>query len=69
MSKLILSRRRFLYVAPAIIAASSLMPGHSVAQLLLSPVAPVDFVEVALKRWVRIVYDPATKLWKAEDVT
>lgn len=32
------SRRRFLFLAPAIVAASSLMPGHSIAKLLVSPV-------------------------------
>ena len=29
-----LRRRRFLFLAPAIVAASSLMPGHSIAKLL-----------------------------------
>lgn len=33
MTKLILPRRRFLFMAPAIIAASSLMPGHSIGDL------------------------------------
>ena len=35
MTKLILpSRRRFLFMAPAIVTASSLMKGHSIAKLL-----------------------------------
>ncbi len=34
MTQLILPRRRFLFMAPAIVAASSLMPGHSIAKLL-----------------------------------
>lgn len=37
MSALILPRRRFLFMAPAIVAASSLMPGHSIAKLSAEP--------------------------------
>jgi hypothetical protein len=41
MTKLILPRRRFLFLAPAIVAASNLMPGHSIAHLLTP--SKVDF--------------------------
>lgn len=33
MSKFIIPRRRFLFLAPAVVAASSLMPGHSIGEL------------------------------------
>lgn len=52
MSKLILARRRFLFLAPAIVAATSLMPGHSIAHLITPPIRtfwriyePDDFVQ------------------------
>ena len=38
MSKLILARRRFLFLAPAIVAASNLMPGHSITHLITPPI-------------------------------
>jgi hypothetical protein len=51
MSKFILARRRFLFLAPAIVAASSLMPGHSIAHLITPPIRtfwriyePDDFI-------------------------
>lgn len=45
MTKLILPRRRFLFLAPAVIASSNLMPGHSVARLLAPPLR--DFYLIA----------------------
>lgn len=49
MTNLILPRRRFLFLAPAIVAASSLMPGHSIAKLL-EPAPP------ALRQFTRVAY-------------
>lgn len=37
MSNLVINRRRFLFVAPAIIAVSNLMPGHSIDHILNLP--------------------------------
>lgn len=45
MTKLILARRRFLFAAPAIVAASSLMPGHSIAKLLAPPLRQFLWIE------------------------
>ncbi len=52
MSKLIVSRRRFLMVAaPAIVTAANLMPGHSMEKLLAELVQP----KVIMVKY-RIVY-------------
>jgi hypothetical protein len=48
MNKLIINRRRFLFVAPAIVAASSLMPSHSIAHVLTPKYKEYDNVSSGL---------------------
>lgn len=54
MTSLIMpSRRRFLFLAPAIVAASSLMPGHSIAKLLVD--------QPKVREFAYIFEDPMSK--------